>query len=71
MKSITIRDEYITLGQFLKFAGIVGSGIDAKMVIQDGMVKVNGEVETRRGKKLRSGDQVEFEKDIYVIHANQ
>ena len=71
MKSITIRDEYITLGQFFFFFGIVGSGIDAKMVIKDGMVKVNGEVETRRGKKLRSGDQVEFEKDIYVVHADQ
>lgn len=71
MKSITIRDEYITLGQFLKFAGIVASGIDAKMVIKEGMVKVNGEVEIRRGKKLRPGDQVEFEKDIYVVHADQ
>ena len=71
MKSITIRDEYITLGQFLKFAGIVSSGIDAKMIIKDGLVKVNDEVEMRRGKKLRHGDQVQYGKDIYVIHANQ
>lgn len=71
MKNITIRDEYITLGQFLKFAGIVSSGIDAKMFIQDGLVKVNGEVEVRRGKKLRHGDQVQYEKDIYVINADQ
>ena len=60
MEKIQIKGEYITLGQLLKFAGMVGSGIDAKMVIQDGQVLVNGEVETRRGKKLRSGDQVEF-----------
>ena len=71
MKSITIRDENKTLGQIQKLAGIVGIGNDAKKVIKDGMVKVNGEVETRRGKKLRSGDQVEFEKDIYVVHADQ
>lgn len=71
MKSITIRDEYITLGQFLKFAGIVSSGIDAKMIIKDGLVKVNGEVEIRRGKKLRQNDQVQYDKDIYVINANQ
>lgn len=71
MKSVTIRDEYITLGQFLKFAGIVSSGIDAKMIIKDGLVKVNDEVEMRRGKKLRHGDQVQYGKDIYVIHANQ
>lgn len=71
MKSITIKDEYITLGQFLKFAGIVSSGVDAKMIIKEGLVKVNGEVDTRRGKKLCHGDQVEYGKDIYVIHANQ
>lgn len=41
------------------------------MIIQDGLVKVNGEVEVRRGKKLRHGDQVQYEKDIYVIHADQ
>ena len=44
MKKIQIRDEYITLGQFLKFVGCVSSGIDAKMVIKDGLVLVNGEV---------------------------
>lgn len=71
MKSITIRDEYITLGQFLKFAGIVSSGIDAKMIIKDGLVKVNDEVEVRRGKKLHHGDKVQYDKDIYVINANQ
>ena len=56
---ITIKDEYIKLGQALKLAGLVGSGVDAKFVIQDGQVKVNGEVDTRRGKKLNSGDNFE------------
>lgn len=49
---ITIKDEYIKLGQALKLAGLVGSGVDAKFVIQDGQVKVNGEVDTRRGKSF-------------------
>ena len=63
METIIIRDgeEYIKLGQALKKAGLVGSGVDAKMVIQDGLVKVNGEVDTRRGKKLVPGDTFEFD----------
>ena len=56
-----LRDEYITLGQLLKAAGLVDNGGEAKMVIQAGFVKVNGEVDTRRGKKLRGGDIVEYE----------
>lgn len=58
---ITIKDEFIKLGQALKLAGLVGSGVDAKFVIQDGQVKVNGEVDTRRGKKLYPGDTFEFD----------
>lgn len=57
---LKLRDEFIKLGQALKAAGLVGSGVDAKIVIQDGMVKVNGEVETRRGKKLYDRDFLEF-----------
>lgn len=68
MKEIQIRDEYITLGQFVKFVGIVGSGLDAKMIISDGLVKVNGEVETRRGRKLYRGDKIQYDKDTYVIN---
>ncbi len=67
MKKIQIRDEYITLGQFLKYAGCVSSGIEAKMVIKDELVMVYGEVETRRGKKLRTGDQIEFNGESFVI----
>ena len=61
METIKIRDEFIKLGQALKLAGLVESGVDAKFVIQDGLVKVNGSVETQRGKKLVAGDIVEFD----------
>ena len=67
MKIIQIRDEYITLGQFLKFSGCVSSGIDSKIVIKDGLVLVNGEIETRRGKKLRTDDTIEFDGETFVI----
>lgn len=60
MEKIKLRDEYIKLGQALKAAGLVGSGVDAKFIIQDGQVKVNGEIEMQRGKKLYAGDIVEF-----------
>ena len=59
MKTVRIKDEFIKLGQLLKLAGLVESGVDAKFVIQDGLVKVNGEVDTRRGRKIVSGDIVE------------
>ena len=61
MEEIKLREEYIKLGQALKAANLVESGVDAKFVIQDGLVKVNGEVEFQRGKKLVAGDIVEFE----------
>ena len=52
MEKVIIRDDFIKLGQAMKLAGMVGSGVDAKMLIQDGQVEVNGEVEYQRGKKL-------------------
>ena len=64
---ITLKDEFIKLGQAMKAAGIVSSGIDAKMLIQDGQVTVNGEVETRRGKKLYDGDVFEFEGEEFKV----
>lgn len=67
MEEVRIRDDYIRLGQALKLAGLVGSGVDAKIVIQDGQVRVNGQVETQRGKKLALGDQVEFEGNTFEI----
>ena len=60
MDSITIKDEFIKLGQALKLASMVSSGVDAKMVITEGQVKVNGEVCLQRGKKLYSGDVIEY-----------
>ena len=64
---LKLRDEFIKLGQALKAAGLVDSGLDAKIVIQDGLVRVNGEVETRRGKKLYDGDVVEFDGETIKI----
>ncbi|MBQ8116631.1 MAG: RNA-binding S4 domain-containing protein [Lachnospiraceae bacterium] len=61
MDTISIKDEFIKLGQALKLAGLVESGVDAKYAVQDGLVKVNGEVCVQRGKKLISGDVIEFE----------
>ena len=61
MEIIKLRDDFIKLGQALKAAGLVESGVEAKIVIQDGLVKVNGQVEVQRGKKLVDGDIVEFE----------
>ncbi len=60
---------FIKLDQFLKWQGLVDTGGQAKMVIQDGMVSVNGEVETRRGRKLREGDRIELEGEERVVPA--
>ena len=67
MKEVTIHSEYITLGQLLKLADAVSSGAEAKLVISDGLVLVNGEVETRRGKKLYHQDIVSFDGQEYLI----
>lgn len=67
MKVITIRDEYIKLGQALKLAGMADSGVDAKYVIQEGLVQVNGEVDTRRGRKLHMGDVVTYDGESFQI----
>ena len=67
MEELKLRDEFIKLGQAMKAAGIVSSGIDEKMLIQDGQVTVNGEVETRRGKKLYDGDVFEFEGEEFKV----
>ena len=60
MYQIKLREEYIKLGQALKAAGLVDTGVDAKSEILDGLVKVNGVEELQRGKKLRDGDMVEY-----------
>ena len=67
MEVIKLRDDYIKLGQALKAAGLAESGVDAKFAIQDGLVKVNGEVELQRGKKLVDGDVIEFDGETIKI----
>lgn len=67
MEIIKLRDEFIKLGQALKAASLVDSGVEAKIVIQDGLVNVNGAVEYQRGKKLVDGDVVEFEGNTIKI----
>lgn len=69
MQIITIRDEYIRLGQALKLSGLSDSGVDAKYAILDGFVKVNGQVEYQRGRKLRCGDTVEYNGQTVQIGA--
>lgn len=61
METINIRDEFIKLGQAMKLAGLVDSGVEAKIDIQEGLVKVNGNVETQRGKKIYPGDVIEYD----------
>lgn len=67
--TIAIREseEFIRLGQALKKAGLTGSGSDAKTLILNGEVSVNGETEQRRGRKLYPGDTVTFEKETFQI----
>ena len=60
MVKIKLREDFIKLGQALKAAGLVESGVEAKDVILEGLVLVNGEVDTRRGRKLYDGDIVVF-----------
>lgn len=67
MQTLKLRTEFIKLGQALKAAGLVEMGSDSKEVIQDGLVQVNGETETRRGKKLYDGDVVTFDGETIKI----
>lgn len=68
MEKLVLREEYIKLGQAIKAVGFVSSGVEAKIVIQNGEVLVNGEVETQRGKKLYDGDVVSFNgQDLKIV----
>lgn len=67
MKTVKITTEYITLGQFLKLADIVNGGGEAKVIIAEGLVEVNGEVDTRRGRKLRHKDIVTYQNQSYQV----
>ena len=68
MEEIRIRDEFIKLGQLLKLADLVQDGVEAKYVITDGLVKVNGEMDDRRSRKVYEGDVVSYDgKEIKVV----
>jgi ribosome-associated protein len=67
MKEISVNTDFIKLDSFLKWAGIVVMGSEAKMYIQEGKVKLNGSVEMQRGKKLLKGDIIEFQGQGYKI----
>lgn len=66
---IYLREDFIKLGQALKAAGLVDSGVEAKLLIQQGLVLLNGNIETQRGKKLIAGDLVEFDGNFIKIEA--
>lgn len=67
LEKVKINTEYIRLDQFLKYVNIVSSGSEAKYLILQNNIKVNGITVNQRGKKLRSGDQIEIEGKIYII----
>ena len=70
METVEIREgeEYIKLGQAIKKAGLVSSGVEAKIVIQNGEVMVDGEVDTRRGRKLFGGEVISFDgEEVKII----
>ena len=69
METIAINTEFIKLDALLKYAALVGTGGEAKMAVAEGLVKVNGEVCTMRGKKIRPGDTVEF--DRFTLQVEQ
>ena len=67
MQAISIRDDFIKLGQALKLAGLVDSGVEAKIVILEGNVKVNGEVVTQRGKKVYVNDLISYQGEEVIV----
>ena len=72
MEKVYFVDEYVTLNQFLKIAGIAYTGGEGKEMIQDGLVFVNGEQELRRGKKIRKGDEITISgSDIVYVAENE
>ena len=67
MDKITIRDDFIKLGQAMKLAGLVETGVEAKYEIEEGKVKVNGEPENRRGRKLYKGDTFSYKGNTVTV----
>ncbi len=71
MEKIYIKDDFIKLGQAMKLGAMVGSGVEAKILIQDGQVKVNGEICTMRGKKIYPGDVISFDGQEAMVDKNK
>ena len=71
MQVIKIKDNNIKLGQLIKLAGLVDNGVEAKYAIQNSMVFVNGQIDTRRGKKIVPGDIVSFKNEEIKVEANE
>ena len=71
MEKITIRDEFIKLGQAMKLAGLIDSGVEAKEVIQGSQVQVNGETDLRRGRKLVPGDTFTYKGKTVQVTGKQ
>lgn len=69
MEKVKINTEYIKLDQLIKWAGITGSGVEAKELVLSGQVRVNGQPENRRGKKIRPGDKVEVLENTIIVEA--
>lgn len=67
MEKVSINSDYIKLDQFLKYIGVASTGGEAKAIVIEGLVKVNGEVTSQRGKKLRKDDVIEIENVTYII----
>lgn len=70
-KIIIVKPPYIKLGQFLKLVGIIDRGSDAKSFLVSNQILINGDVDTRRGKKLYHGDKVEFNKVVYEVQVDE
>lgn len=67
MPNVELRKQPVELFKLLKFEGLASSGGEAKMLVSNGLVRVNGEVETRRRKKIVAGDTIEFNEETYVV----
>jgi len=70
MQVVKIKDEHIKLGQLIKLAGLVDNGVEAKYAIQNSLVLVNGQIDTRRGKKIVPGDIVKYKDEEIKVEAN-
>ena len=70
MQVIKVKDDNIKLGQLIKLAGLVDSGVEAKYAIQNSLVYVNNQIETRRGRKIVSGDIIKFKNEEIKVEAN-